>query len=309
MGIKNGIDVSKWQGKIDWEKAKSEIDFAILRLGFGQKTVDVQAKRNISELNRLGIPYGVYWFSYAYTVEMARNEAKSAIAYLKELGAKLSYPVYFDWEYDSRKTAAKNGVNVSKTLLCNMATAFCEEVKAAGYYPGIYANPDYIDNHFGEAIFEKYDLWLAHYTANTSRVANIWQYSSVGSVSGIDGNVDMNRCMVDYPAIIAGKGNASDVQKTPDKTVTELAKEVIDGKWADGAERKKKLTAAGYDYNAVQSEVNRILKGGKKKTVAEIAKEVFQGKWGVGEDRKKRLLAAGYDYNAVQKEVNRIMEW
>ena len=76
MGILNGIDVSTWQGKIDWEKAKAEIDFVILRLGYGQKSLDGQAKRNLSELNRLGIPYGVYWLSYAYTVEMAKNEAK-----------------------------------------------------------------------------------------------------------------------------------------------------------------------------------------------------------------------------------------
>lgn len=205
MGIKNGIDVSTWQGMINWEKAKSEIDFVILRLGFGQKSLDKQAKRNITELNRLGIPYGVYWFSYAYTVEMARNEAKSAIAYLEELGAKLSYPVYFDWEYDSRDTAVRNGVNVSGTLLRNMATAFCEEIKAAGYYPGIYANPDYIDNHFGKDIFGKYDLWLAQYAASTNREANIWQYSCQGKVAGIDGNVDMNRCMVDYPSIIKAK--------------------------------------------------------------------------------------------------------
>lgn len=308
MSIKNGIDVSTWQGKIDWDKAKPEIDFVILRLGYGQNNLDGQVKRNISELNRLGIPYGVYWFSYAYTVEMARNEAKSAVAYLKELGATLSYPVYFDWEYDSRKTAAKNGVNVGKNLLCNMATAFCEEVKAAGYYPGIYANPDYITNHYGEDIFKNYDLWLAHYATKTDQEAKIWQYSSKGKISGIDGNVDMNRCVVDYPAIIAGKGNDSDVPKTPEKTVTELAKEVIAGKWADGADRKKKLTAAGYDYDAVQAEVNRILMVGTKKTVTEIAEEVVMGKWGVGADRKNRLTSAGYDYLAVQKEVNRIMK-
>lgn len=90
------------------------------------------------------------------------------------------------------------------------------------------------------------------------------------------------------------------------KTVTEIAKEVINGKWGSGSDRKKKLTAAGYDYNAVQKEVNRILSG--KKTVTEIAKEVIAGKWGVGQKRKKRLLSAGYDYNAVQKEVNRMLK-
>lgn len=254
MAIKNGIDVSAWQAKVDWEKAKSEIDFAIIRLGFGTKTLDNQAKRNIAELNRLGIPYGVYWFSYAYNEDMARGEAKSVVAYLKELGANLSYPVYFDWEYDSRSYAAKNGVNVSKTLLCNMATAFCEEVKSAGYYPGIYANPDYIQSHFGADIFKKYDLWLAHYATKTSYEANVWQYSSTGKVAGIDGNVDMNRCTFDYPAVIVGEKKPAPVKKSVD----ELAQEVIDGKWGNGNDRKKRLTEAGYDYNAVQNKVNEM---------------------------------------------------
>ena len=221
MAILKGIDVSSWQEKVNWDKAKDEIDFAIVRLGFGQKSLDKQAKRNISELNRLGIHYGVYWFSYAYTVEMAQNEAKSVIAYLKEVGANLSYPVYFDWEYDSRKTAAGKGVNVSNTLLRNMAVAFCEEIRAAGYYPGIYANPDYINSYFGEEIFKKYDLWLAHYTDKTSREVNLWQYSSKGRVAGIDGNVDMNKCMVDYPAIISPKAEEPKKEETKEETKEE----------------------------------------------------------------------------------------
>ena len=219
MAVKNGIDVSAWQEKIDWDKAKSEIDFVILRLGYGKNTVDKYAERNIAELNRLGIPYGVYWFSYAYTVEMARNEARSAIAYLQNLGAKLSYPVYFDWEYDSRKYAAKNGVNVNNLLLFNMATAFCAEVEAAGYYPGIYANPDYINNYFGEDIFKEFDLWLAHYVNKQSRDVKLWQYSSSGKVSGISGNVDMNRCYYDYPSII-GKGATAE-KETEEKSEDE----------------------------------------------------------------------------------------
>jgi hypothetical protein len=90
------------------------------------------------------------------------------------------------------------------------------------------------------------------------------------------------------------------------KTVAEIAKEVIDGKWGNGEDRKKKLVAAGYDYNAVQAEVNLLLTG--KKTVTEIAKEVIAGKWGVGQKRKKRLMVAGYNYNEVQKEVNRLLK-
>ncbi len=262
--IYNGIDVSKWQGKIDWEKAKSSIDFAIIRLGFGADYLDEYAKRNISELNRLGIPYGVYWFSYAWTVGMAKAEAKKAIAFLKQLNAKLSYPVYFDWEYDSRKRAAKNGVNVNNELLRNMATAFCEEVEAAGYYAGIYANPDYIQNYFGEEIFKRFDLWLAHVVKTQSRDVHMWQYSFTGRIPGISGDVDLNRCMVDFPAIISGKGNVEVTEKKPTKTILQVAKEVIAGKYGNDPERSEKLAEEGYDPEAVQTEVNKLMEARAK---------------------------------------------
>lgn len=98
---------------------------------------------------------------------------------------------------------------------------------------------------------------------------------------------------------------SSKVEAKP-KSVTEIAKEVINGKWGNGSDRANKLKNAGYDYNAVQAEVNRILSG--KKTIDELAKEVIAGKWGVGQKRKKRLMAEGYDYNAVQAEVNRLLK-
>ncbi len=93
-------------------------------------------------------------------------------------------------------------------------------------------------------------------------------------------------------------------QPAPAKSVTDIAREVIAGKWCSGEERKAKLTAAGYDYLEVQTEVNRLLMK-PKKSVSEVATEVIQGKWGSGADRKAKLTAAGYDYNAVQREVNR----
>ena len=93
---------------------------------------------------------------------------------------------------------------------------------------------------------------------------------------------------------------------TKAKTVDELASEVIEGKWGNGAERKQKLTAAGYDYAAVQAAVNAKL-AGEKKSVEDVAKEVIQGKWGNGGERKARLAAAGYDYAAVQAMVNKLL--
>ena len=304
--MKNGIDVSVWQGNINWEKAKSEIDFAIIRLGYGQDTLDKYAERNIAELTRLGIPYGVYWFSYAYTVDMAKNEAKNAVKLLQKLNGKLSYPFYFDWEGASRDHAEKKGVSVSNDLLRKMATAFCEEIENAGYYAGIYANPDYIKNHYGKDIFNRFDLWLAHVAKKAYCDAHIWQYSFKGKVAGISGDVDMNRCYVDFPKIIADKGKHTTENKVPEKSVSDLAKEVIAGKYGAGAERKKLL---GDKYDAVQAEVNRLLSG--KKTVAEVAKDVIRGKYGNGQKRKKRIMAEGYSYSfyeAVQKEVNRLMK-
>lgn len=91
---------------------------------------------------------------------------------------------------------------------------------------------------------------------------------------------------------------------TTKKSTEEVAREVIDGKWGTGADRKKRLTASGYDYDTVQSKVNELLK--PKKDVTTVAKEVLAGKWGNGADRKKRLTAAGYDYDAVQKKVNEL---
>lgn len=107
----------------------------------------------------------------------------------------------------------------------------------------------------------------------------------------------------------SNSGSAPVKPVQPNKSVTEIAREVIAGKWGNGDERKNRLESAGYDFNAVQQEVNRILSGSSKpslKPVNEIAREVLQGKWGNGNDRKSRLESAGYDYNSVQAEVNRI---
>lgn len=91
------------------------------------------------------------------------------------------------------------------------------------------------------------------------------------------------------------------------KSVDVIAKEVIAGKWGAGEERKKKLTAAGYSYSAVQAKVNELMKAQPKKTVDQVAREVIAGKWGVGQDRYNRLVKAGYDYNAVQRKVNQLL--
>ena len=107
-----------------------------------------------------------------------------------------------------------------------------------------------------------------------------------------------------YEKVVNGTGGNTGTGK---KSVEAVAKEVLDGKWGNGEDRKKRLQAAGYDYPAVQAKVNELVKGSGKKSVETVAKEVIAGKWGNGESRKKRLQAAGYDYGAVQRKVNELM--
>ena len=156
----------------------------------------------------------------------------------------------------------------------------------------------------------KYPLWVAQYNYRCTYTANkygIWQYSSEGRINGVSGNVDMDYCYTDYPSIVKNGGyNGYKKPNIPEKkTVTQLAKEVIEGKWSNGDERKQKLTEAGYNYSAVQKKVNELC---EKMKIDEIAQEVIQGKWGNGEERQQKLTDAGYDYDKVQVRVNELMK-
>lgn len=196
-----GIDVSTFQGDIDWGKVKSQIDFAIIRAGYGKNNIDDKALKNVRGCEANGIPFGLYWFSYAYTVEMARNEAKYLLNFIE--GHTPLLPLYFDFEYDSENYAKKKGVTVTQKLLCDMATAFCEELENAGYYAGIYANLDYVTNKYGKDIFKTYDLWLAQWGVSKPVMGvNMWQSSSSGNVDGINGRIDTDVSYIDFPNLI-----------------------------------------------------------------------------------------------------------
>lgn len=199
MNYRKGIDVSKWQGTIDWEKVKaSGIQFAMLRAGYGQGNIDETFARNASECNRLGIPIGVYWFSYAYTDAMAHREAQYCLGAV--MPYKLDYPIAFDFEGDSVNYARKQGVTIIKAMATSFAHEFCRTVQAAHKTPMVYTNPDYLANYFDSTIPKNYDIWLAKWPKkpdfnNPPEHAAIWQYTSSGTVPGISGRVDMN---VDY---------------------------------------------------------------------------------------------------------------
>ncbi|WP_283609182.1 glycoside hydrolase family 25 protein [Faecalispora anaeroviscerum] len=197
----NGIDVSNANGCVDWDKLKGNIDFAILRCGYGSDMVsqdDEQWARNVAECNRLGIPWGAYLYSYAMSTAEAESEAAHAMRLMK--GLNPTYPVYIDME-DADGYKAKRG-GISKQMATAICLLFCERFSAAGYVAGVYANKDWVVNRLDMAQLSKYTFWLAQYNDKVTYPGkyDIWQYTSDGSMPGIGGRVDLNYCYRNFSA-------------------------------------------------------------------------------------------------------------
>ncbi len=187
-----GVDVSTWQDTIDWEKAKKAgVEFAMIRIGFGHNSknkivMDNQYKKNIVNAKKAGIPVGVYFFSYAKSVEEAREQAKYIIDVLD--GETLELPIAFDWENWSKF----NSYNISLTDINLIADTFINEVTKHGYQGTLYSSKYYLENIWNVGTK---DTWLAHYTSEKSSYSkpySMWQFSSRGKVDGIDALVDLN---------------------------------------------------------------------------------------------------------------------
>ena len=199
-----GIDVSNANGLIDWDKLKGNIDFAILRCGFGSDMAsqdDEQWVHNVAECNRLGIPWGAYLYSYAMSTAEAESEAAHALRLLK--GLKPAYPVYIDME-DADGYKTKRG-GISKQMATDICRIFCERVTAAGYIAGVYANKDWAVNRLDMAQLAAWPFWLAQYNDKVTYTGkyDMWQYSSNGTMPGISGRVDLNYCYKDFAAVAA----------------------------------------------------------------------------------------------------------
>ena len=183
--ICKGIDVSYHNGTIDWKKVKqSEVEYAIIRCGYG--TNDKKWEENVKGCIDNNIPYGVYLYSYADTVEKASSEADHAIRLLQ--GKKFKYPVYYDLEEEAIRK------KLSKTEIANIAKTFCNKLSAKGYTVGIYANKDWFTNYLTDSCFNNWTKWVAQYNTvcNYQGKYDMWQCSSTGRVPGISGNVDLN---------------------------------------------------------------------------------------------------------------------
>ena len=197
---KGVIDVSGWQGDIDWAKAKADgVEGAIIRLGYGEgNNADKKAQRNISECKRLGIPFGIYWYSYADTPSIAKEEGADVVAKLKQFGVNpsdLAYPVYYDlekWTWEGHKPPTDP--NVYNNIVNNWYSA----LQSAGYKNlGVYSYTSYLQGPLKHADIYAKTTWVAQYGARMGfdsfpTNSRGWQYTSTGKVDGISGNVDMN---------------------------------------------------------------------------------------------------------------------
>lgn len=201
-----GIDVSEHNGDIDWDRVKSagDVKFAMIRAGYGMNAMDKRFKRNARECERVGIPYGVYWFSYAKTVKEAELEALKCLSVLE--GHKIDYPVAFDWEDDSLARARKAGYDIrGKILPSQFAVTFLNVIRGK-YQAMLYTNKAFLDQYFEKKLLENFDFWYANWkTPNFENPAgyegvsaDIWQYSSKGHVPGVYGDVDLNICYKEY---------------------------------------------------------------------------------------------------------------
>ena len=212
MEIK-GIDVSAWQGRVDWKTVSDYgMGFAILRITEAGNIIDSQFENNLAGCNKYNIPVGVYKYSYAMTIAEIQSEARKVVSTLN--GRKIQFPVFLDLEYNNQKSLGSESIH-------KMADAFREIVEAAGYKFAIYCNVDWYTNMICSHL-KKYDFWIARYPANDDGWLQErlrpdfgvgWQYSSKAKIPGISGTVDRNVFYKDY---------SEETEKKEETTVNKL---------------------------------------------------------------------------------------
>ena len=206
--LSKGPDISKHNGIVNIKKVRDAGYKRIgIRAGYGKNNVDQMYVRNALACFNLGVEAVIYWFSYALSVLMAKNEADYCCDQVEKYWNKC--PVAYDLEYDTVRYARTKGVNITKDLATNMAIAFLTRVKERGHVPVIYTNRDYLKNYFNMdkivAALGKVYVWYARYGTSLTdaelNLADIWQYTSSGSVPGISGKCDINIFYTDFEMV------------------------------------------------------------------------------------------------------------
>lgn len=246
-----GIDVSKWNGKVDWVGVRnSGVKFVMIRAGVGSSwgnySTDVKFDYNIRGAASMGLKIGVYLYSYARTAAAAVGEAEYMVKILEPYRSMISFPVVYDIEDDTQK-------DLGKSTITSMCACFCNTIRAAGYKPMIYANKEWLTNRIDVNAI-KADVWLAQWTSKPSWSGKytMWQYTDSGSVSGISGAVDMNIGYFDYSA--GEDGQPATGQTEPKDTTATTAD--TPSSWAK-ASWEKAIAAGVTDGTNPQNPITR----------------------------------------------------
>ena len=282
--MKRVIDVSTWQGAIDWKKVHAAGYDAILRIGYGNGglSLDDQFARNLAGCDDNRIYRGIYFYAYDKNVDAARKSAHAVCKELKKWAIPIQYPVYYDIEEPALAPIAQD-----------LATAFCEVVESYGYFAGIYASASYWRENMPR--LTRYTKWIAAWNAGETKPSAdcaMWQYTNSGSVPGIRGAVDLNRSYIDWPLIYKSQNN----EPTQIKNITDLVDATMRGDFGVGEQRRATL---GDNYDLVQATIN--YRAGIANALIPVVEDVEHGRYGNGDERKKRL---GEIYEPVQKMVN-----
>ena len=234
--IKKVIDISKFQGAVDFKKIKKAgIDGVIIRCGYTgygkakTKNTDSRWEANCKAAQAAGLPFGAYYYSCAVTAEEARSEAEFVLKLLE--GKNLSYPVFFDTEdnHDTVLYSPESQLSIGRKRLTQVAAEFLETLNKNGVFCGIYASKSWLENQLDMSLLSAWDVWVAQYADKLTYKGeySMWQYTSKGTVDGIEGYVDMNCCYVDYPARLAAKTADSNILKKGDSSQAVLAYKML----------------------------------------------------------------------------------
>lgn len=211
-----GIDISEWNGDIDFSKVKKYVDFIMIRATWGNKHEDTHYKVYADECVKFGIPFGFYYYSYALNEDEAKNEVSFFLKTIHEYKDKINFPCAIDME-DADGYKAKNGFPSNQTL-CNICQIACDEIGKAGYYPIIYASLDYFTNKINCENIAKYNKWIAWWNSEALDKIDkdkyqILQYKSTGIIDGIKTKVDLNESFIEYHKVIAYVNNIRKIQE------------------------------------------------------------------------------------------------
>lgn len=301
------IDVSEHNGEIDWQAVKDSGWHAIIRVGYGDNIEDQDDEYywyNIGECERLGIPHGVYLYSYAQSMDQVQSEIDHMLRLID--GKTLQYPVFFDTEEPGTEW-------ISYEATCE----FCSAMERAGYWAGVYASESWWNANL-HGLWDHYATWVAKWGSNDGSMQeppycpyDIWQYSSEGGIPGVYGRVDVSMSTRDFPKEITGESGgtptpgpspAPEPEPGPAPSgddVDSLADRVIAGEFGEGQDR---IQALGDLYDVVQAIVNN--RYGVGFDVDNLAQRVIAGDFGNGDDRRRAL---GSIYDIVQQRVNEIL--